>query len=393
MNTFRRIIFWTHFAIGLTLGLIIVVLCVSGALLAFERQLIELADGDLKTSKNTDSSNKKFTVSELVSKLNEKEIKPSSLTITNNAQSRIQVTAGQGAVFYLDQSSGEIFEAGKNIRQAMQTLRELHRYLSLSGESRAVGKAATGAANLVFIFIIITGLYLWLPRVWSKKHLRPIIWFRKTKTSRARDFNWHNVIGIWAAVPLLVMAVTATVISYRWASDLLMWISGENVEAASQNNPRQNENDKQKAKPDYTSRIDEVISVSKAAVTDWQSMTIRLPLGETTDVSIDEGIYWNRFGRSTLTVNTSERKVLKWSPYGERGLGTQLRSWFRFTHTGESFGIIGQFIAFLGCIGGAILGYTGIALAIRRIKGMLPSNKTIGFSETPDRVKQVQPEP
>jgi hypothetical protein len=40
----------------------------------------------------------------------------------------------------------------------------------------------------------------------------------------------------------------------------------------------------------------------------------------------------------------------------------------RFTHTGESFGFIGQLIGMIACIGGAFLVYTGLSLALRRFK-------------------------
>jgi uncharacterized iron-regulated membrane protein len=33
---------------------------------------------------------------------------------------------------------------------------------------------------------------------------------------RARDFNWHNVIGIWCARVLLVVILTGLVIYHRW---------------------------------------------------------------------------------------------------------------------------------------------------------------------------------
>ena len=37
---------------------------------------------------------------------------------------------------------------------------------------------------------------------------------------RARDFNWHNVVGFWSAIPLVVIVLGASVISYPWATDI-----------------------------------------------------------------------------------------------------------------------------------------------------------------------------
>jgi len=67
--------------------------------------------------------------------------------------------------------------------------------------------------------------------------------------------------------------------------------------------------------------------------------------------------------------------VAKWEPYGEQNSGRQLRSWMRFTHTGETGGIIGQFIGFLACVGGAVLVWTDITLALRRFWHWLIKSK------------------
>ena len=74
-----------------------------------------------------------------------------------------------------------------------------HRYLALEGASRATGKAITGAANLGFLFIVVSGIYLWLPRVWTWIQFKNVLWFRSGLPPKARDFNWHNVIGFWSA--------------------------------------------------------------------------------------------------------------------------------------------------------------------------------------------------
>ena len=46
-------------------------------------------------------------------------------------------------------------------------------------------------------------------------------------SAKARDFNWHNVIGIWSAIPLAIVVAGAVPISYPWASNLVYRIVGE----------------------------------------------------------------------------------------------------------------------------------------------------------------------
>ena len=54
-----------------------------------------------------------------------------------------------------------------------------------------------------------------------------VVWFRGGLRGKARDFNWHNVIGLWCAVPLFVVVLSGVVISYPWASDLVYRVAGE----------------------------------------------------------------------------------------------------------------------------------------------------------------------
>ena len=91
-----------------------------------------------------------------------------------------------------------------------------------------------------------------------------------------------------------------------------------------------------------------------------ESISLSLPVKNNEAVfTIYEGKYWNIFGRSTLTINAKTGEIFKWEDYGEQNAGRQLRSWVRFTHTGETGGIIGQLIGFLACIGGAVSGLDG----------------------------------
>ena len=112
----------------------------------------------------------------------------------------------------------------------------------------------------------------------------------------------------------------------------------------------------------------------------WKSISLRLPIEKDAAVfTVDEGIYWNIFGRSTLTITTQTAEITKWEPYGERNSAQQLRTWFRFTHTGETGGIVGQIIGFIACVGGAFLVWTGFSLAFRRF-GKWMKNRSNGRS-------------
>ncbi|HEY1265105.1 MAG TPA: PepSY domain-containing protein, partial [Terriglobales bacterium] len=60
-------------------------------------------------------------------------------------------------------------------------------------------------------------------------------------------------------------------------------------------------------------------------------------------------------------------EVIRAEPFSSYNLGRRLRTWGRFLHTGEAGGIAGQTIAAIASAGAALLVWTGISLALRRL--------------------------
>ena len=80
-----------------------------------------------------------------------------------------------------------------------------------------------------FLVLALSGLYIWWPKQFTRKALKPIVWFRRTSTGRARDFNWHNTIGFWCLIPIVIMTASGVVMSYPWANDLVYRLTGSPV--------------------------------------------------------------------------------------------------------------------------------------------------------------------
>ena len=59
---------------------------------------------------------------------------------------------------------------------------------------------------------------------------------------------------------------------------------------------------------------------------------------------------------------------MRWEPFSSLTAGRRARSWLRFAHTGEVAGVVGQTVAGLVTAGGAVLVWTGLALAWRRFR-------------------------
>ena len=59
--------------------------------------------------------------------------------------------------------------------------------------------------------------------------------------------------------------------------------------------------------------------------------------------------------------------VVRSEGYSSYTRGRQWRTFLRFAHTGEFYGIVGQTIAGLVTLGSTVLVYTGLALSLRRL--------------------------
>jgi len=365
MKIFRKIIFWLHLIAGVLAGIFIIVMCVTGSLLAFESNILEYAEREMRVVEVPSENQNRLPIPELIARVQAEKpsAKPSNITVRTDKTAVATVALGREGQVFINPYTGSITgEGAKGWRGFFRLVEDAHRWLALSGDGRNVGKSINAAANLLFLFLAISGVYIWFPRRLDWKYFRAATVFRWKVKGKARDFNWHTVIGFWSSLVLIILTLTGVVISYQWAGNLVYTLTG--------NEPPQQQ---QQAPPPQGEQpfvvpenLDDIWT--KAEIhTPYKSISLRLPIAKDAAVfTIEEGIYWNIFARSTLTIDAKTAEVAKWEAYGEQNSGRQLRSWIRFTHTGETGGIVGQFIGFLACIGGAFLVWTGISMALRR---------------------------
>jgi uncharacterized iron-regulated membrane protein len=364
MKSFRKIIFWIHLTCGVAAGIFIFLMCVTGALLSFQSNILQFVESDMRVVKAPENA-PHFSVKEIIAKVAEAKpnAKPSAITVQADQNAAAVVALGRDGQVFVNQYTGEITgEDAKNWRSFFRFVEDLHRWLAFSGDARTIGKSLNDAANLMFLFLAISGVYIWFPRRLSWRHFKAAMTLRRKVKGKARDFNWHTVIGFWSSLVLIILTITAVVMSYQWANNLLYTLTGNEPPQQQQQAPNP-QGEQAFVLPE---NIDTIWTKAESH-TGWKTLGLRLPITKDSAVfTLDEGVYWNKFGRSTLTIDAKTAEVSKWETYGEQNSGRQLRSWVRFTHTGETGGIVGQIVGFLACIGGAFLVFTGISLALRR---------------------------
>jgi uncharacterized iron-regulated membrane protein len=381
LKLLRRVIFWCHLAAGATAGVVILIMSVTGVLLAYERQVIRWADTrGYAVARPADGAARLPLEALLVKAREGQTVAPTAVTLYGDAAQPATVSFPGGRSLFVNPYTGEVLgEGAPRVRAFFRAVTDWHRWLGAGGESRAAGRAVTGASNLVFLFIVMSGFYLWWPRRWTRNSLRAIMWFRRTESGRARDFNWHNVVGFWSALPLFVVVLSAVVISYTWASNLVYRLAGEEPPAQLQRPAPAGgagAQQQQGAAPPLEG-LDALLVRAERQVEGWRTITLQLPVKPDAPVAfaIDRGNGGQPQLRAQLTLDRATGEVVRWEPYSNNTLGRRLRSWLRFAHTGEVYGLVGQTIAALASAGGALLVYTGLALALRRLRAWWSSRK------------------
>ena len=85
-------------------------------------------------------------------------------------------------------------------------------------------------------------------------------------------------------------------------------------------------------------------------------------------VTVDTGTGAQPQKKGTLQLDRVTGETRKWEPFEAQSKGRQWRSWMRFVHTGEYYGLVGQTIAGLVTAGACVLVWTGLALTWRRFR-------------------------
>lgn len=425
--TFRKILFWLHLCTGVVAGIVVLIMSVTGVLLMYEKQMTAWADRGHRVAPPS-SGAMRLPVETLLGKVREqRSALPSTFTLRSDPSAPAALGFGRESTAYMNPYTGEILGEGtKGIRTFFHVVTDWHRWLGAHGESRSIARAVTGACNLGFLFLVVSGFYIWWPKQWTWPQLRNVTWFRRGLPSKAREFNWHNVIGFWSAIPLFIVVFSATVISYPWASNLVYRLVGEvppvqgglagqvpgttvtqrnlrqraegEMPQGSEGLPRGAEEERSERRlsrgGDARTRredsrgpaggglmaalpanlnlagCDALWSRAEQQLPGWQSISLRMPSSVNAALvfTIDEGNGGQPQKRAQLTLHRTTGEVLRWEPFSSLTLGRRIRMVLRFAHTGEVAGIVGQTIAGIVSAGGTVLVYSGLALTWRRFR-------------------------
>ena len=376
--TFRKTIFWLHLISGIITGIIVLIMSVTGVALTYQKQMTAWAD---KRAYRVQASRgaTPLAVSALLDSFVRARpgTRPMSVSLSSDPAMPATVTTGPNSTIYVDPYTGQILGDGSHgVRAFFKTMTDWHRWLALSGEKRGIGRAVTGACNAAFLFLAVSGLYLWWPSKWTRSILRAISWFRSGLKGKSRDFNWHHVFGFWCLVPLILIVISGVVISYPWASRLVYKLAGSQMSyqpgpprmAGQRGGPNPGSGPAREQPALQLSGFDAAVASVQKMSGGWNTISISVPTvsDKTVAFSVDKGSGGQPKLRSTIIADKATGEIIRQEGFEQMDQGLRARMWMRFVHTGEYYGLTGQTVAGITSAAGVILVWTGFALTYRR---------------------------
>ncbi|MEG3657958.1 PepSY-associated TM helix domain-containing protein [Arenibacter palladensis] len=359
----RKIIFELHKILGLTTGIVVFIVAITGCCWAFRDEIESLYDDYKKVSPQNDPI---LTPTE--AKMYAKEVFPDNHihgTLFKKADDAIEV------IFYdpqpefyqsvfLNPYTGEVIQVDDHLSGFFAFILKGHMRLWLPKE---IGEQVVGASILIFMVIILSGIFLWVPK--KRKNLKQRLRFNWKDTTRwkRKNFDLHTIIGFYICSLALILAFTGSVMSYNWMKYVLYKSLGGDKEAAfiipeNIGSPSQGEG---------VLPIDLLIPKLQAASPNAESFELHYPTGPDAsiyvEVSNSSGLYYDSDFRffDQHTLEEIETPSI-YGKYENAKVADKILRMNYDIHIGAIGGIAGKIIAFLVSLLTASLPVTGILL-------------------------------
>ena len=393
---FRKIHLW----LSVPFGLIITLVCFSGAMLVFENEVNEWFRRDLYYVETVKES--PLPMDKLLEKV--ATTLPDSVSVTGVSISsdpgrayQVSLSKPRRASLYVDQYTGEV--KGKSERSGFfMFMFRMHRWLldSMNPGNEGIfwGKMIVGVSTLLLVFVLISGIVIWWPR--TRKALKNSLKITATKGWRRFWYDLHVAGGMYALIFLLAMALTGLTWSFPWYRTAFYKVFGVEVQQrAAQGHEQKSDAQKRDTKlaahrekkregnevrkgerggrpENYHS---DMFSVTSPFVY-WQEIydKLRRQNPEYKQISISSGtasVSFSRFGNQRASdrysFNTDNGEFTETSLYQHQDKSGKIRGWIYSVHVGNWGGMFTRILTFIAALLGAALPLTGYYLWIKRL--------------------------
>lgn len=379
----KKIFAKIHLWLSLPLGIVLTVVCLSGAVLVFEGEITRALHPELyQVAAPADA--RPLQPSQLADRIGEQM--PDSLHLVSLQLSARSDEPCIAAFRETGRKQLSVDPYTGNVNGWVEspaffgTVRKLHRWLldpPPSKGEKSVGKAIVGVSTLGLVLILVSGLILWIPR--SRKALHNRL---KVSCSNGRHRFWHDChvsLGFYATLLLLVMALTGLTWSFGWyrtaayalfggtqqtvaaQEDLSRKVDSGNRQSRARSGERTagREHGETETRPFDHAVWDDVLEQLTAHYTAYKTIVLTQ-----TEAQVTRRSAMRRIDRATFDPRNG--RLAEITRYEDTPRQQRLRGWFYTFHTGTWGGIWTKILYFLAALIGATLPLTGYYLWWKR---------------------------
>lgn len=211
---FRKITGWLHLWLGLTSGLVVFIIAVTGCLYAFQDEI----QNALQPYRFTQARDKPVLPPSQLKAIAEKELpgKKIHAVLYPVAGRSVQVILYNldpeyYYFVYLDPYTGEVLNVSNELAGFFRFVLDGHYYLWLPP---TIGQPVVAVSTLVFVIMLITGIVLWWPR--NRKAAKQRFSIQWSGRWRRKNYDLHNVLGFYASWVAIILALTGLVWGFQW---------------------------------------------------------------------------------------------------------------------------------------------------------------------------------
>lgn len=395
-----------HLWISIPFGLLISIICLTGASLVFEQEVTRALNPKLYRIEA--DGRPSLPPSQLVSRIREQL--PDTLHLTTL---RLSGDPGESCMASFQESGRQTLSVDPRTGEVLgwtktpgffRTMRQLHRWLMdapASKGSSSVGKQIVGISTLLMVIVLVSGLAIWIPR--NRKALKYRLKVSCTNGWRRFWHDFHVSLGFYATLLLLVMALTGLTWSFGWyrkaAYGLFGGAARQEVPVAAANGSSKGSGEAAAARSGQPSGNPEhaTSNASTKGASEgesggdrgeafdfrvWDTLLRELqrqyPSYKTITLgSANAQIAANTHVRhiDTATFDHSTGRIREITLYRDTPRSQTLRNWFYAFHTGIWGGLTTRILYFLAALIGGTLPLTGYYLWWKRTRSRKQHSK------------------
>ena len=376
----RKIFRNIHLWLSVPFGILITLICFSGAALVFEKEVMELCHRELYFVKKVEAA--PLPMEQLMTKVAATlpdSVSVTGVNISSDPERAYQITLSKPrrASMYVDQYTGEI--TGKYERAPFfNFMFRMHRWLldSMKQDGGIFwGKMIVGTSTLMFVFVLISGVVVWWPR--TRKALKNSLKIVANKGWRRFWYDLHVAGGMYALVFLLAMALTGLTWSFQWYRTGFYKTFGVEVQpsmghgnaaanATAKGGKREGSSEGRGGRPEGRKH---------SPYDNWQQVYEQLAEANPDYklISVSDGSasvalprFGNQRGTDRYKFNPRNGEITETTLYKDLDNSGKIRGWIYSVHVGSWGGMLTRILTFIAALIGASLPLTGYYLWIRK---------------------------